>query len=49
MIRDMLHILERRFRGLHIRLFPAQCEGEGSVEQICSGFGFSAMALGRRW
>ncbi len=34
-IRDMLQILERRFRGLHIRLFPAQVQGEGSVEQIC--------------
>lgn len=36
-LRDMLHILERRFRGLHIRLFPAQVQGEGSVEQICNG------------
>jgi exodeoxyribonuclease VII large subunit len=36
-LRDMLQILGRRFRGLHIRLFPAQVQGEGSVEQICSG------------
>lgn len=36
-LRDILHILERRFGGLHIRLFPAQVQGEGSVEQICSG------------
>ena len=36
-LRDMLHVLERRFSGLHIRLFPAQVQGEGSVEQICSG------------
>jgi exodeoxyribonuclease VII large subunit len=36
-LRDMLQILERRFVGLHIRLFPAQVQGEGSVEQICSG------------
>ncbi len=42
-LRDMLHILERRFAGLHIRLFPAQVQGEGSVEQICSGLShFSA-------
>ncbi len=36
-IRDMLQILERRFRGLHVRLFPAQVQGEGSIEQICHG------------
>ena len=42
-LRDMLHVLERRFRGLHIRLFPAQVQGEGSIEQICSGLAhFSA-------
>lgn len=39
-IRDMLHVLERRFPGLHIRLFPAQVQGDGSVEQICSGLRF---------
>jgi exodeoxyribonuclease VII large subunit len=39
-IRDILQILERRFPGLHIRLFPAQVQGEGSVEQICSGLDF---------
>jgi exodeoxyribonuclease VII large subunit len=36
-LRDMLHVLERRFPGLHIRLFPAAVQGEGSVEQICKG------------
>jgi exodeoxyribonuclease VII large subunit len=36
-IRDILHVLERRFRGLHIRIFPAQVQGEGAVEQICRG------------
>ncbi len=36
-IRDMLHVLERRFRGLHLRLFPAQVQGEGSIEQVCAG------------
>ncbi len=36
-LRDILQILQRRFAGLHIRLFPAQVQGEGSVEQICSG------------
>ena len=36
-LRDMIHVLSRRFPGLHIRLFPAQVQGEGSVEQICQG------------
>ncbi|HEX4772678.1 MAG TPA: exodeoxyribonuclease VII large subunit [Bryobacteraceae bacterium] len=34
-IRDILHVLNRRFPGLHIRLFPAQVQGEGSIDQIC--------------
>ena len=36
-IRDILHVLERRFRGFHVRLFPAQVQGEGSIEQVCAG------------
>jgi exodeoxyribonuclease VII large subunit len=36
-IRDILHILERRFPGLHFRLYPAQVQGAGSVEQVVSG------------
>jgi exodeoxyribonuclease VII large subunit len=36
-IRDILHVLERRFAGLHIRLFPAQVQGEGAAEQVCAG------------
>jgi exodeoxyribonuclease VII large subunit len=36
-IRDMLQVLERRFPGLHIRLFPALVQGEGAAEQICRG------------
>lgn len=36
-IQDMLNILERRFPGLHIRLYPALVQGEGSVEQVCRG------------
>jgi exodeoxyribonuclease VII large subunit len=39
-IQDILHVLERRFRGLHVRLFPAQVQGEGSVEQVCAGLRF---------
>jgi exodeoxyribonuclease VII large subunit len=34
-IADMVHILSRRFPGLHIRIFPAQVQGEGSVEEVC--------------
>lgn len=36
-IRDLLQILERRFPGLHIRLFPAQVQGEGSIEEVTRG------------
>ncbi len=46
-IRDLLNILERRFPGLHIRLFPAQVQGEGAVEDVCRGiehFGSSGWA-----
>jgi len=34
-IADMVQILTRRFPGLHLRLFPALVQGEGSVEEIC--------------
>jgi exodeoxyribonuclease VII large subunit len=36
-IRDLLNILGRRFPGLHIRLYPAQVQGEGSIEDVCRG------------
>jgi exodeoxyribonuclease VII large subunit len=36
-IKDVLNILERRFPGLHVRLYPALVQGEGSVEQVCRG------------
>ena len=36
-IRDMTHILSRRFPGLHIRLFPALVQGDGSVETVVRG------------
>ncbi len=42
-IRDILHVLARRFPGLHLRLFPAQVQGEGAVQQVCEGIAhFSA-------
>ncbi|BDC48627.1 exodeoxyribonuclease 7 large subunit [Bryobacterales bacterium F-183] len=34
-IQDMLRILEHRFSGLHIRLYPVAVQGEGSADQIC--------------
>jgi exodeoxyribonuclease VII large subunit len=33
----MLHIFSRRFPGLHIRIYPALVQGEGSVDQVCRG------------
>ncbi len=34
-IRDILNVLERRFPGLHVRLYPAQVQGEGSAAAVC--------------
>src|SRR5690242_20912009 len=39
-IRDMLHILERRCPGRHIRLYPAQVQGEGAAEQVAAGIAY---------
>jgi exodeoxyribonuclease VII large subunit len=36
-IADMIQILCRRLPGLHIRLYPALVQGEGSVEEVCRG------------
>jgi exodeoxyribonuclease VII large subunit len=36
-IADMLRILERRFDGLHILLYPAQVQGDGAARQIAAG------------
>ncbi len=33
-IRDITQILSRRFPGLHIRLYPANVQGEGSIEAV---------------
>jgi exodeoxyribonuclease VII large subunit len=45
-ISDMLQILERRFPGLHIRIFPALVQGEGAVEEVCRGLEFFGQS---RW
>jgi exodeoxyribonuclease VII large subunit len=36
-IRDITQILSRRFPGLHIRLYPATVQGEGSIEAVLRG------------
>jgi exodeoxyribonuclease VII large subunit len=36
-IQDMLQILARRFPGLHIKLYPAQVQGDGAIEAVCRG------------
>ena len=43
-IADMIHILTRRFPGLHIRLYPALVQGEGSVEEVCRGIEYFSRA-----
>jgi exodeoxyribonuclease VII large subunit len=34
-IRDLTEILSRRFPGVHLRIYPALVQGEGSVEAVC--------------
>jgi exodeoxyribonuclease VII large subunit len=34
-VRDITQILSRRFPGLHLRIYPAQVQGDGSVEAVC--------------
>lgn len=36
-ISDLIHVLTRRFPGVHVRLFPALVQGEGSIEDVCRG------------
>jgi len=36
-IRDILNVLRRRHRDLHLTIFPARVQGEGSVSQIVEG------------
>jgi exodeoxyribonuclease VII large subunit len=39
-IRDILQILERRFPGRHVRIYPALVQGEGAVEQVVAGLAY---------
>jgi len=41
-IRDIIQILERRCPGRHIRLYPAQVQGEGAAGQIAAGIEYFA-------
>ena len=41
-IRDIIHVLTRRFPGMQIRLYPAVVQGEGSVEQVVEGIDYFA-------
>jgi len=36
-IQDVIQIIRRRFKGVHLRLYPAQVQGSGSVEQVVTG------------
>ena len=41
-LQDMLHILSRRFPGLHIRVYPAQVQGDGAIEMVCRAIEYFA-------
>src|SRR5271154_80600 len=46
-VRDITEILSRRFPGLHLRIYPALVQGDGSVEAVCRAieyFSYSAWA-----
>jgi exodeoxyribonuclease VII large subunit len=45
-IGDMTQILSRRFPGLHIRLYPAMVQGEGSIEAVVRGIEYFS---GSKW
>ncbi|NQT96098.1 MAG: exodeoxyribonuclease VII large subunit [Candidatus Omnitrophica bacterium] len=36
-VRDMIHVLERRFPNMHIILYPANVQGEGAAQEIKEG------------
>ncbi|MBM3793871.1 MAG: exodeoxyribonuclease VII large subunit [Acidobacteria bacterium] len=36
-IRDMIHVLSRRWPGVQIRLYPALVQGIGSIEEVVAG------------
>ena len=34
-VRDITEILSRRFPGIHLRIYPALVQGDGSIEAVC--------------
>jgi exodeoxyribonuclease VII large subunit len=36
-IRDILHVIERRFPGLHVRVYPSLVQGQGAAAQVVAG------------
>ena len=52
-IRDMLNVLERRFAGMHILLYPARVQGDEAAQEIVAGiealdeFGVDVIVVGR--
>jgi len=52
-IRDMINVLGRRFANVHVILYPAKVQGEGSAEEIVRGiraldaYGVDVMIVGR--
>jgi exodeoxyribonuclease VII large subunit len=39
-IQDILQVLERRSPGRHIRVYPAQVQGDGAAEQVAEGIDY---------
>ena len=52
-IRDILHVLQRRFANVHVILYPARVQGEGAALEIAAGitfldqYGVDVMIVGR--
>ncbi len=36
-VQDMLNVLNRRFAGLHILIYPAKVQGEGAAQEVAAG------------
>ncbi len=43
-IRDFVDVITRRFPGIHVRLFPARVQGEGSVADVTRGIEYFGLA-----
>ncbi len=39
-VRDILHVLERRYAKLHILVYPAKVQGEGAASEIAAGLDY---------